>query len=1087
MIQRLIRYCAENRLLVVLITILVSSVGLWAAVNTPVDAIPDLSDVQVIIQTEYPGQGPQIVEDQVTYPLSTAMLSVPYAKTVRGYSMFGTSFVYVIFEDGTDLYWARSRVLEYLSYAAERLPRTVRPSIGPDATGVGWIFEYSLSDSTGRHDLSELRSIQDFFLRYELQSVEGVSEVASIGGFVKQYQVVVDPHKLAAFRISIADVRMALQRSNEDVGGRLMEIGEREFVVRGKGYLTGLEDIRGVPLASRDGTPIRVGDVADVRVGPELRRGLVDRNGEGETVGGIVVMRYGDNARRVIARVKERLEQISVGLPEGVEIVTEYDRSGLIERAVKTLRTKLVEEMLIVAVIVMIFLLHVRSAFVALITIPVGILMSFAVMYVLDINANIMSLGGIAIAIGVMVDASLVMVENGHKHIERRRSKLARELTSSERVSAVVEAAVEVGPSLFFSLLIVTISFLPVFTLEQVEGRLFRPLAFTKTFAMAAASLLAVTLVPALMTVFVTGKIRSESENPISRFFLKVYRPIIRTTLRRPLTVFLVSAIIPLLSILPLQRMLFDDVYVPFPQLGSEFMPPLNEGDLLYMPTTLPGISIQKAKELLQQTDRIIAAFPEVKHVFGKVGRAESATDPAPLSMIETTIVLKPVAEWRPGMTISKLISELDAAIQIPGLTNAWTMPIRARTDMLATGIRTPVGIKIAGPNLTTLENVGAEIEATLRSVPGTRSVFAERASGGYFLDIDVDRDQIARYGLTTGDVLDVVASAVGGMNVTRTVEQLERYPVNVRYPEAYRDNLAALRQLLVPVADGRQLPLGQLASFALTSGPPMIKSENARPNAWVFVDLQETVDIGSYVQRARAAVLDNVQVPAGYSLTWSGQFEYMERTMQRLQVLVPITLAVIFLLLFIHLRNAVDSFLLMLPLPFAAVGAVWILILLDFNMSIAVGVGIIAVAGLAAETGLVMHVYLHEAVQRYRREGRFTSRLALNAALEEGAVDRVRPKLMTVFTTILGLLPVMFGTGIGTEVMKRIASPMVGGLVTSMINTLIVIPAIYALVYRWRYKDELTGGDDAARGPSTGAELPIQHATISTKELSSE
>ncbi len=1088
MIQSLIRYCAENRLLVVLVTMLVSAVGLWAAINTPVDAIPDLSDVQVIIQTEYPGQGPQIVEDQVTYPLSTAMLSVPFAKTVRGYSMFGTSFVYVIFEDGTDLYWARSRVLEYLSYAAERLPRTVRPSIGPDATGVGWIFEYSLSDSTGRHDLSELRSIQDFFLRYELQSVEGVSEVASIGGFVKQYQVVVDPHKLAAFRISIADVRLALQRSNEDVGGRLMEIGEREFVVRGRGYLSGLEDIRSVPLTSRDGTPIRVGDVATVRIGPELRRGLVDRNGEGETVGGIVVMRYGDNARRVIERVKERLDEISVGLPDGVEIAIEYDRSGLIDRSVKTLRTKLVEEMLIVALIVMIFLLHVRSAFVALITIPVGILISFAVMYLLDINANIMSLGGIAIAIGVMVDASLVMVENGHKHIERLRARLGRDLTSSERISAVVEAAVEVGPTLFFSLLIVTISFLPVFTLEQVEGRLFRPLAFTKTFAMAAASLLAVTLVPALMTVFVSGRIRSESENPMSRFFLNVYRPIIRTTLRRPLTVFLVSAVIPLLSILPLQRMLFDDVYVPFPQLGSEFMPPLNEGDLLYMPTTLPGISIQKAKELLQQTDRIIASFPEVKHVFGKVGRAESATDPAPLSMIETTVVLKPPADWRTGMTISKLISELDAAIQIPGLTNAWTMPIRARTDMLATGIRTPVGIKIAGPDLTTLESVGSRIESALREVDGTRSVFAERASGGYFLDIDVDREQIARYGLTTSDVLDVVASAVGGMNVTRTVEQLERYPVNVRYPEAYRDNLAALRQLLVPVADGRQLPLGQLADFALTSGPPMIKSENARPNAWVFVDLQENVDIGSYVQRARTAVLNNVEVPTGYSLTWSGQFEYMERTMQRLQVLVPITLAVIFLLLFIHLRNAVDSFLLMLPLPFAAVGAVWILILLDFNMSIAVGVGIIAVAGLAAETGLVMHVYLHEAVQRYRREGRFTSRSALNSALEEGAVDRVRPKLMTVFTTILGLLPVMFGTGIGTEVMKRIASPMVGGLVTSMINTLIVIPAIYALVYRWRYRDELTADEDAAsRASIAGAEIPIQQARISTKELSGE
>ncbi len=1067
MIQRLIRYSAENRLLVILIMALVSGIGVWAAVNTPVDAIPDLSDVQVIVQTEYPGQGPQIVEDQVTYPLTTAMLAVPFAKTVRGYSMFGTSFVYVIFEDGTDLYWARSRVLEYLSYAAERLPPTVRPSIGPDATGVGWIFEYSLVDRSGNHDLAELRSLQDFFLRYELQSVDGVAEVASIGGFVKQYQVVVDPHKLAALRIPISDVRMALQRSNEDVGGRLMEIGEREFVVRGRGYLTGVDDIRDVPLRSRDGTPIRVGDVATVRVGPELRRGLADKNGEGEVVGGIVVMRYGDNARSVIQRVKERLEELAVGLPEGVELVTEYDRSGLIEKAVNTLRTKLIEEMLIVALIVVIFLLHVRSAFVAVITIPVGILISLMVMYLLDINANIMSLGGIAIAIGVMVDASLVMVENAHKHVERARERSGRELTTAERTTVVIDAAVEVGPSLFFSLLIVTISFLPVFTLEQVEGRLFRPLAFTKTFAMAAASILAVTLVPALMTIFIRGRIRPENQNPIARFFLRVYRPLIRGTLRRPIAVFLISGIIPLVSALPLQRMLLNKVYVPFPQIGSEFMPPLNEGDLLYMPTTLPGVSIQKAKEVLQQTDRIIASFPEVQSVFGKAGRAESATDPAPLSMIETTIVLKPAKEWRPGMTTSKLISELDAAIQIPGLTNAWTMPIRARTDMLATGIRTPVGVKIAGPDLTTLEHIGAQIEATVRNVPGTRSVFAERVTGGYFLDIDVDRKEIGRYGLTTGDVLDVVASAVGGMNVTRTVEQLERYPVNVRYPEAYRDNLVALRELLVPVADGRQLPLGQLATLTLTTGPSMIKSENARPNAWVFVDLDENVDIGSYVQRARDAVRQAVEVPSGYALTWSGQFEYMERTRQRLGVLVPITLAIIYLLLFVHLRNALDALLLMLPLPFAAVGAVWILVLLEFNMSIAVGVGIIAVAGLAAETGLVMHVYLHEAVQRYRREGRFTSREALNSALEEGAVDRVRPKLMTVFTTILGLLPVMFGTEIGTEVMKRIASPMVGGLVTSTINTLIVIPAIYAIVYRWRYRAELRFT------PHEGAPLP--------------
>jgi Cu(I)/Ag(I) efflux system membrane protein CusA/SilA len=1058
MINRIIEYSAQNRLLVLLTVALLSGIGIWAASNTPVDAIPDLSDVQVIIQTEFPGQGPQIVEQQVTYPLTTAMLAVPYAKTVRGYSFFGLSFVYVIFEDGTDLYWARSRVIEYLNYAAGRLPQSVRPSIGPDATGVGWVYEYSLRDTTGARDLAELRTVQDYFLRYELQSVEGVAEVASIGGFVKQYQVVVDPHKLSALNIPISTLKQALVRSNADVGARLLEIGEREFVVRGRGYLTSLEDIRNVPLRSQGGTPVRIGDVATVKLGPDLRRGLADKNGEGEVVGGIVVMRYGENARDVIGRVKERLAEIAPGLPEGVEVVTEYDRSGLIKQAVRTLQTKLWEEMLAVALIVVIFLLHVRSAFVALITVPVGILISLTVMYLLGINANIMSLGGIAIAIGVMVDASLVMVENAHKHLERTRDRLGRELREKERFIAIVDAAKEVGPSLFFSLLIVTVSFLPVFTLEQVEGRLFRPLAFTKTFAMSASALLAITLVPALMVTFIRGRIPNEKTNPVARFFIASYRPIIRFTLRHPIGILVASLIIPIVTLLPLQRMIFDRTIVPFPQLGSEFMPPLNEGDLLYMPTTLPGVSIQKAKELLQQTDRIIAGFPEVQSVFGKAGRAESATDPAPLSMIETTIILKPRTEWRPGMTIPRLVDELDSAIQIPGLTNAWTMPIRARTDMLATGIRTPVGIKIAGADLKMLEQIGSRIEGVIRGVTGTRSVFAERVAGGYFVDIDVNRAEAGRFGLTTSDVLDVVASAVGGMNVTRTVEGLERYPVNVRYPEAYRDNITALRDVLVSTPNGIQLPLGQLAEVSLSTGPPMIKSENARPNAWVFVDLNDGVDIGSYVQEARRAVADAVDLPAGYSLAWSGQFEYMERTSRRLQVLVPLTLAVIFLLLFVHLRSGVDALLLMIPLPFAAMGAVWLLVLLDYNMSVAVGVGIIAVAGLAAETALVMHVYLHEAVERYRLGGRLVDRSSLSSALEEGAVDRVRPKLMTVFTTIIGLLPIMFGTAIGTEVMKRIAAPMIGGLITSTINTLIMIPAIYALVYGIRYRDEISG-----------------------------
>ena len=974
MLPSIIEWSARNRLLVGLLTLLLAAASAWATLNMPVDAFPDLSPTQVIIKTEYPGQGPRVVEQQVTYPLTTSLMSVPFAKTVRGYSMFGTSFVYVIFEDGTDMYWARSRVLEYLNTVGEDLPSEASPALGPDASGVGWVYQYSLRDSTGQHDLADLRSIQDFFLRYELQGVDGVSEVASIGGFQKQYQVIVDPQQLAAYGVTIRQVKMAIQRSNRDVGGRIVEMGEREFIVRGKGYLEGVDDIRSVGIRSSGGTPLTIGDVARVRIGPELRRGIADVNGEGEVAGGIVVMRSGENAMDVIKRVEARLAELAPSLPSGVEVVTEYNRRPLIERAINTLTRQLTEEMLIVAVVVILFLLHIRSAFVALITVPIGIGASMLIMYLMGINANVMSLGGIAIAIGVMVDASLVMVENAHKYIERRREQegLSEDetLAPESRVEAVVKAAQEVGPSLFFSLLIITVSFLPVFTLEQVEGRLFRPLAFTKTFAMAAASVLAITLVPALMVVFIKGKIRSEKANPIARFFIGAYRPIIRGVLKRPAVVLGGAGLILALTLLPLQRLTLGEPVVPFPQIGSEFMPPLNEGDLLYMPTTLPGVSPQKAKELLQQTDRIIASFPEVKSVFGKAGRAETATDPAPLSMFETTIILKPKSEWREGMTRQKLIGELDAALQIPGLTNAWTQPIEARTDMLATGIKTPVGIKIAGEDLKTLERLGERVERALSDLDGTQSVYAERVMGGTFLDIDIRREQAARYGLTTGDVQDIIQTAIGGMPVTTTVEGLERYSVNVRYPQALRDNLPALRDVRVPLPNGGDVPLGQLAVLERVEGPPMIKSEQARPNAWVFVDLTDEIDIGTFVTEAKRVVAEQVDLPAGYALTWSGQYQYMERANDRLQLLIPITLALIFLLLFLHFKSATKSILLLGLLPFCLVGATWLMLALGFNMSIAVGVGVIAVAGLAAETGVVMLVYLDEAIDRYRSEG---------------------------------------------------------------------------------------------------------------------
>ncbi len=1054
MLDRIIEGSLRNRFLVVLATIFAIGWGVYATLETPLDAIPDLSDVQVIVMTEYPGQSPQVVEDQVTYPLTTAMLSVPYTSVVRGYSFFGLSFVYVLFEDDTDLYWARSRVLESLNFVSSRLPENVTPTLGPDATGVGWVYEYALVDTSGQHDLAELRSIQDWYLKYELSSVPGVAEVASIGGFVKQYQVTVDPNKLLAYDIPLHRIRVAIQRSNNDVGGRLVEMGEMEFMVRGLGYITSLEDIRNVPVAvNANGTPVRVRDVATVQLGPELRRGLAEWNGEGEVAGGVVVMRYGENALAVIERVKKKLEDLKPGLPEGVTIETAYDRSVLIHRAIDNLSTKLMEEIGVVAVVCFLFLLHFRSAFVALFSLPTGILVSFIVMQHQGIHANIMSLGGIAIAIGAMVDASIVMIENAHKHLERdagRKSHLAM----------ITDASKEVGPALFYSLLIIMLSFLPVFTLEAQEGRLFKPLAYTKTFAMAAAALLAITIVPVLMSFFVKGKIRPESHNPISRFLIRIYRPVIDRVLNHRVATLVGAGAIFLVTIFPFQSVLVDRAtpgtvvhnalskignLFPLEHIGSEFMPSLYEGDLLYMPTTLPGISVTKARELLQQTDKVIRTFPEVEHVFGKIGRAETATDPAPLSMIETTITLKPQEDWRPGMTPERLVQELEEAVQFPGLTNAWTMPIKTRIDMLATGIKTPVGIKVVGDDVNTLERLGKQIEAVVRDVPGTLSVYAERVAGGNYLDFDIDRVEAARYGLTTGDIQDVIMSALGGMNITYTVEGLERYPVNLRYGRELRDNLPALRRVLVPTSTGAQVPIGQLARIGWKKGPPGIKSENARLNAWVYIDIKD-IDVGTYVERAQEVVREAIDVPPGYTVVWSGQFEYMQRAEKRLRVVVPVTLVIIFLLLYLNFRNVAESLLVMLSLPFALVGGIWLTYLLDYDFSVAVGVGFIALGGLAAETGVVMLIYLDQAWKEIRAEVDVPSLRDLNRAIVVGAVERVRPKMMTVMSTMVGLLPIMWGYGAGAQTMKRIAAPMVGGMVSSTILTLVVIPAIYAI-----------------------------------------
>jgi Cu(I)/Ag(I) efflux system membrane protein CusA/SilA len=1027
MLAKLIEWSLKNQVFIVIALIFAILGGIWAVSETRLDAIPDLSDVQVIIYSEYPGQAPQVIEDQVTYPITSKMLSVPYAKVVRGYSFFGFSFTYVIFEDGNDLYWARSRVLEYLSGLANQLPEGVTPQLGPDATGVGWAFMYVLNSPT--RPLDELRSLQDWYLRYGLMSVEGVSEVASLGGFVRQYQVEVDPIKLRAYDIPLSRIKTAVQRSNNDVGGRLIEAGERELVVRGLGYIKEIRDLEQVPLkVGPGGTPVLLADVARVTIGPEIRRGLAEWNGEGETVGGIIVVRSGADTMETIARVKERLAELQTGLPDDVEISVGYDRTALIERSIKTLTHTLIEESIIVALVCIIFLFHFRSAFVAILSIPVSILLAFMIMKVQGLGANIMSLGGIAISIGVLVDAAVVMVENAHKHYEEWQGKRSH-------FEIILRSAQEVGPTLFFTLLVITVSFIPVFTLQAQEGRLFKPLAFTKTYAMAASSIVAVTIIPVLMLWFVRGKIHSEERHPISRLLRALYTPVLRATLRFRWLV-IVLAIAAMVSLV-----------IPIQQIGSEFMPPLWEGDLLYMPTTFPGISITKAKELLQQTDKIIATFPEVESVLGKIGRAETATDPAPLSMIETTIVLKDPSEWREGMTKEKLIQELDRAIQLPGLTNAWTMPIKTRIDMLSTGIKTPVGIKVAGPDLAELERIAKQIEAAVKPLKGTLSAYAERVMGGTYLDIEIDRTAAARHGLTVGDVQDIISSAIGGMNVASTVEGLERYPINVRYPRELRDNVTALAEVVVPTPGGAQVPLNQLATLHVRQGPPAIKTENARPNAWVYVDLRG-IDVGTWIKRAKQVVAEEVDVPAGYTIFWSGQYEYMERARKRLLVIVPLTLLLIFVILYLNTRSMTKTVIVLLAVPFSLVGAIWLMYFLGYNWSIAVWVGLIALAGLDAETGVVMLLYLDIAYERWKARGEMADLGQLAAAVHYGAVQRIRPKAMTVTTTFIALLPILWATGTGADVMRRIAAPMVGGIVSSFIGELVVYPALYFI---WR------------------------------------
>jgi copper/silver efflux system protein len=1038
MIARLIAWSARNLLLVFFGAGFAAAAGIYALSHLPLDAIPDLSDTQVIVYTEYPGQAPQVIEDQVTYPLTTAMLTVPRSKVVRGFSFFGVSFVYVIFEDGTDIYWARSRVLEFLNSAASRLPAGVTPTMGPDATGVGWVYQYAVMSK--ELNLSDTRTIQDWNLKFALAKAEGVAEVASVGGFVRQYNVILDPQRMRDLGITMQKMRDAIRASNADVGGRTVELSEFEYVIRGKGYLKGINDLGNIVLKTSNGTPVLLRDIARVELGPDERRGITELNGEGEVASGIVLQRFGVNALDVIENVKKRFKEIASSLPGSVEIVAVYDRSNLINAAIETLKHTLLEESFVVALVCIVFLLHFRSALVAIVMLPVGILMAFGTMKLLGLGANIMSLGGIAIAIGAMIDAAIVMIENAHKHLERAEP-------GQSRVAVLIEAASEVGPALFFSLLIITVSFMPIFTLESQEGRLFSPLAFTKTFSMAAAALLSITLVPALMVVCVRGRIVPEHKNPINRFLIWIYRPVIAGVMRAKVLVILASLAILAVTIWPAR------------QLGTEFMPSLNEGTLLYMPTTLPGISVTKAAELLQTQDRIIRSFPEVASVYGKAGRASTATDPAPSEMFETIINLKPKAEWRPGVTTESLTAEMDRALQFPGVSNAWTMPIRARIDMLSTGIRTPVGVKVMGTDLVEIDRLAKQIEQVLKAVPGTSSAYAERALGGYYLDVTPDRAALARYGIMIQDVQDVIATALGGQTVTTTVEGRQRFSVNMRYPRDLRSNPQAIASdVLVPLPNGGAVPLGEVAKVAASRGPTSIRTENGQLAVYIYVDIRDR-DLGGYVTEAQAAVKASIQFPAGSYVVWSGQYEYLERAAARLKTVVPVTLAIIFLLLYLNFRSFADTMIVMLSLPFALVGGIWLMWWLGFNLSVAVVVGFIALAGVAAETGVVMLIYLNHALAAIEAtseaEGRPLTRRDLYDAIMEGAVERVRPKMMTVVAIMAGLLPIMWSTGTGSEIMQRIAVPMIGGMISSTLLTLIVIPAIYGLVRGFRQWDE--------------------------------
>ncbi|RLA49539.1 MAG: CusA/CzcA family heavy metal efflux RND transporter [Gammaproteobacteria bacterium] len=1043
MINAIIRASLRDRFMVLIATVIIALVGLFAYKNAPLDAIPDLSDVQVIIFTKYPGQSPQVVEDQVTYPLTTSMLAVPKTKVVRGYSFFGMSFVYIIFEDGVDMYWARSRVLESLNYVSGRLPQGITPTLGPDATGVGWVYEYALVDRSGKHDLAQLRSLQDWYLRYPLQTVEGVAEVASVGGYVKQYQVEVDPNALLRYNIPLNKIKMAIKMSNRDVGGRLIEMAETEYMVRGLGYIQSIDDLNSIPVGvDANGTPIRLRDIAHVQIGPELRRGVVDLNGEGEVAGGVVIMRFGENALATIQAVRAKLEELKAGLPEGVEIVPVYDRGDLIERAVKSLNTSLMQELIIVSLVVILFLLHARSAFVAVITLPLGILMAFIVMRFQGLNANIMSLGGIAITIGTMVDGAIVMVENAHSRLAIAVEEKGSDLNNDERWKTIAESCQEVGPALFFSLLVITVSFLPIFTMQAQEGRLFSPLAFTATYAMAASAILAITLVPVMMGYFLRGKIIAEHKNPINRALHALHGPALKMAMRwRGITVLVALVLLAV-------------TYYPYSKLGSEFMPPLDEGDILYMPTTFPGISITKAKELLQQTDKILYTFPEVHHVFGKVGRAESATDAAPLSMIETTVRLKPKEEWpNPKKTTKELMNEMDQAIQFPGVANAWTMPIKTRSDMLSTGIKTPVGIKVSGPDLNVLQQVAQDIEQAMKTLPETTSAFGDRAVGGYYLDFDINREKAARYGLTVGAVQDIIQSAIGGMNITETVEGLERYPVNLRYPRELRDDLETLKRVLIPTPTGAQIPLAMVADIKYNRGPPVIKSEDARPNAWIYVDIS-TSDIGGFVADAKQVLQEQVTVPAGYTITWSGQFEYMERAAARLQIVAPATLLIIFLLLYFNFRNIIEPVVVMMSIPFGLVGGIWLIYLNDYNMSVAVAVGFIALAGMAAEIGVLVLSFID--TEMAKRRSTSTTRLTpeeVQDAVFSATSKRVRPVAMTAISTMAGLIPIMLSSGTGSDVTHRIAAPMLGGMLTVTILNLLVLPVVYSLILQYQEK----------------------------------